>query len=146
MRGNGMSANASWEDTMDGRQQGTGTGPNRRYFLKAAGLGALFTVTAGGMVTALGRGLLTPASAATTSLSLVATDGYISVPGREGNPLYVFGFVPVDASLSIAQLVATYKGHAKHTAPTLNFLQNDDIKITLTNLGLVQRPDLTDSH
>ena len=24
--------------------------------------------------------------------------------------------------------------------------QNDDIKITLTNLGLVQRPDLTDSH
>ena len=25
-------------------------------------------------------------------------------------------------------------------------MQNDDIKITLTNLGLVQRPDLTDSH
>jgi FtsP/CotA-like multicopper oxidase with cupredoxin domain len=42
--------------------------------------------------------------------------------------------------------VATYKGHTKHTAPHLNFLQNDDIRITLTNLGLVQRPDLTDSH
>jgi FtsP/CotA-like multicopper oxidase with cupredoxin domain len=32
------------------------------------------------------------------------------------------------------------------SAPTLDFLQNDDMKITLTNLGLVQRPDLTDSH
>ena len=31
-------------------------------------------------------------------------------------------------------------------APILDVLQNDDIKITLTNLGLVQRPDLTDSH
>jgi FtsP/CotA-like multicopper oxidase with cupredoxin domain len=130
------------EATMDGRQQGT----SRRDFLKAAGAGALVTVTAGGVVGALGRGLATPAAAATTSLSLVATDGSISVPGREGNPLYVFGFVPVDPALSVAQLISTYKGHAKVTAPTLDFLQNDDIKITLTNLGLVQRPDLTDSH
>jgi FtsP/CotA-like multicopper oxidase with cupredoxin domain len=127
---------------MDDRQQGT----SRRDFLKAAGAGALFTVTAGGMVAVLGRGLIRPASAATTTLSLIATDGYLSVPGREGNPLYIFGFVPVDPSLSVAQLISTYKGHAKSTAPTLNFLQNDDIKITLTNLGLVQRPDLTDSH
>ncbi|WP_172875928.1 multicopper oxidase domain-containing protein [Micromonospora inositola] len=86
------------------------------------------------------------AEAATSELSLVATDGYLSVPGREGNPLYIFGFVPVDPSLSVTQLTATYKGHTKHTAPPLEFLQNDEIKITLTNLGLVQRPDLTDSH
>jgi FtsP/CotA-like multicopper oxidase with cupredoxin domain len=43
-------------------------------------------------------------------------------------------------------LSAQYKGHAQHTAPMLDFKQEDDIKITLTNLGLVQRPDLTDSH
>jgi FtsP/CotA-like multicopper oxidase with cupredoxin domain len=137
-----MPADTSKEATMDSRQQGT----SRRTFLKAAGAGALFTLTSGGMVGAFGRGLFRPAAAATTSLSLIATDGYISVPGREGNPLYIFGFVPVDASLTIAQLETQYKGHAKHTAPTLNFLQNDDVKITLTNLGLVQRPDLTDSH
>jgi FtsP/CotA-like multicopper oxidase with cupredoxin domain len=86
------------------------------------------------------------ADAATTTLSLIATDGSISVPGREGNPLYIFGFVPVNPALSVSELISTYKGHAKHTAPTLDFLQDDDIKITLTNLGLVQRPDLTDSH
>ncbi|WP_456826537.1 multicopper oxidase domain-containing protein [Cellulomonas sp. P5_E12] len=116
---------------------------DRRAFLQLVGVGALGTVVAGDVI---GQGLLVPASAATTTLSLVATDGYISVPGREGNPLYIFGFVPVDPNLSVSQLISTYKGHAKHTAPTLDFKQNDDVKITLTNLGLVQRPDLTDSH
>ena len=125
---------------MDGR------GTSRRDFLRAVGAGALLTATTGGVAATLGRGLFTPASAATTTLSLVATDGSMSVPGREGNPLYIFGFVPVDPALSVSQLIATYKGHAKITAPTLNFLQNDDMKITLTNLGLVQRPDLTDAH
>jgi FtsP/CotA-like multicopper oxidase with cupredoxin domain len=121
-------------------------GTSRRSFLKATGFGALGTVVAGSVVGALGRGLVVPASAATSSLSLAATDGYMTVPGRETDPVYIFGFVPVDPNLSVDQLEATYKGHTKHTAPHLNFLQNDDIRITLTNLGLVQRPDLTDSH
>ena len=121
-------------------------GTSRRSFLKATGFGALGTVVAGSVVGALGRGLIVPASAATTSLSLAASDGYMTVPGRETDPVYIFGFVPVDPNLSVDQLEATYKGHTKHTAPHLNFLQNDDIRITLTNLGLAQRPDLTDSH
>src|SRR5262245_57380293 len=58
-------------------------GTSRRAFLKATGLGALGTVVAGGAVGALGRGLILPASAATTTLSLVASDGYMTVPGRE---------------------------------------------------------------
>jgi FtsP/CotA-like multicopper oxidase with cupredoxin domain len=122
----------------------------RREFLQAVGWGAAGTAAAAGLA---GTAIVTNgflgagrAEAATTALSLIATDGYISVPGREGNPLYIFGFVPVDSALSIADLISTYKGHAKHTAPTLNFLQDDDVKITLTNLGLVQRPDLTDAH
>ncbi len=113
----------------------------RRDFLKATGMGALGAVVAGGLVESTG-----PAAAATTTLALAASDGYMTVPGRENDPVYIFGFVPVDSSLSVTQLEATYKGHTKHTAPHLNFRQNDDIKITLTNLGLVQRPDLTDSH
>jgi FtsP/CotA-like multicopper oxidase with cupredoxin domain len=122
----------------------------RREFLRAVGWGAAGTVAAGGLVgAAIGAdGLLGArrAEAATTTLSLVATDGYISVPGREGNPLYIFGFRQVDPALTIPQLISAHKGHSAHTAPTLDFLQEDDIKITLTNLGLVQRPDLTDAH
>ena len=120
-------------------------GASRRDFLKASGLGALGTLVAGGAVGALGRGLL-PASAATTTLGLAATDGYIGVPGRPGNPIYIFGFIPVSPTASVGSLIATYKGHAQTSAPTLDFRQNDDIKITLTNLGLIQRPDLVDSH
>ena len=122
----------------------------RREFLRAVGWGAAGTAAAAGLAgTAVGAtGLLGArrADAATTTLSLIATDGSISVPGREGNPLYIFGFVQVNPALSVSELIATYKGHAKHTAPTLDFLQDDDIKITLTNLGLIQRPDLTDAH
>jgi FtsP/CotA-like multicopper oxidase with cupredoxin domain len=121
-------------------------GLRRREFLKAAGLGAAWTVAGGGVVATLGRGLIVPASAATTTLALAATDGYVTAPGRESDPLYIFGFIPVDANATVASLISTYKGHAQSSAPTLDFRQNDDIRVTLTNLGLVQRPDLTDSH
>jgi FtsP/CotA-like multicopper oxidase with cupredoxin domain len=123
------------------------SGASRRDFLKAAGAGVLWTAVAGGAVAGLGRGLR-PASAATQTLSFVATDGYATMPGREDDPLYIFGFhdVTSDPDQSIAHLVSQYKGHTQTSAPTLDFLQNDDMKITLTNLGLVQRPDLTDAH
>jgi FtsP/CotA-like multicopper oxidase with cupredoxin domain len=119
-------------------------GSSRRDFLKAAGLGALGTAAVGGATGALGWGM-SDASAAITSVSLAATDGYITMPGRD-SAVYIFGFIPVPANLTVTQLIATYKGHGQHTAPILGFRQNDDIHITLTNLGLVQRPDLTDTH
>ena len=131
----------------EGMMQDPAKGKTRRDFLKAAGVGAAGTVAAGGLLgTRAGSRFLVPdAQAATTTLSLAATDGYITAYG-ESDPVYVFGFIPVSSSLTVSQLISTYKGHAQHTAPTLSFKQNDDIKITLTNLGLVQRPDLTDAH
>ena len=132
---------------MDGLQPGT----NRRDFLKATGLGVLGTVVIGSLGGSLGRGVGS-ASAATTTLAFAATDGYITVPGREHaghpelDPLYIFGFIPVSPTATVSSLIATYKGHAQTSAPHLDLRQEDDIRITLTNLGLVQRPDLTDSH
>jgi FtsP/CotA-like multicopper oxidase with cupredoxin domain len=116
----------------------------RREFLRAVGWGVAGTVAAGGLVGS-DLGARRAEAASTTTLALVGTDGYISMPNR-GAPLYIFGFVAVDPSLTVSQLSSTYKGHAQHTAPMLDVRQEDDIKITLTNLGLVQRPDLTDSH
>jgi FtsP/CotA-like multicopper oxidase with cupredoxin domain len=117
---------------------------SRRTFLKVVGAGTLMGSAAGAVVLGLGRPR--PASAATTVLALAATDGYATMPGRENDPLYIFGFIPVSPTATVTQLTNQYKGHAQMSAPTLDFRQNDDIKITLTNLGLVQRPDLTDSH
>jgi FtsP/CotA-like multicopper oxidase with cupredoxin domain len=122
------------------------SGLDRRGFMKSVGIGAAFTVGAGASGGALGKFLLAPASAATTSIALAATDGYMRVPGRGTDWLYIFGFIPVDPNASVSSLMSADKGHAQTSAPHLGFLQNDDIQITLTNLGLVQRPDLTDSH
>jgi FtsP/CotA-like multicopper oxidase with cupredoxin domain len=125
-------------------------GKTRREFLRAAGVGTLGTLAAGGLVgSGVGsRFLVSEARAATVALSLVATDGYATVPGREDDPLYIFGFkdVTADPDQTVSHLISAYKGHTQMSAPTLDFLQNDDMRVTLTNLGLLQRPDLTDSH
>ena len=97
-----------------------------------------------------GRGsrLLVPdAAAATTTLSLAATDGYITVPGRDGRPALHLRVHPGQTRASpSSQLISDVQGPRPAHGADPHFKQNDDIKITLTNLGLVQRPDLTDSH
>jgi FtsP/CotA-like multicopper oxidase with cupredoxin domain len=120
-------------------------GTTRRDFLKAAGLGAVGTVAAGAFAGVGSRLLLPAASAATTQLAFAATDGWITMPGR-ASQVYIFGFIPVSPTATVATLQQTFKGKAQHTAPTIDLKQEDDVKITLTNLGLQQRPDLTDPH
>jgi FtsP/CotA-like multicopper oxidase with cupredoxin domain len=120
-------------------------GIGRRDFLKAAGVGAAWTAGAAGGVGLVAETMIAPAAAATTTIALAATDGYVTVPERD-EPLYIFGFIPVNPTATVSSLVANFKGHAQTSAPTLDFRQGDDIKITLTNLGLIQRPDLTDAH
>jgi FtsP/CotA-like multicopper oxidase with cupredoxin domain len=138
-----MAYTAPEEERMGALEQGL----SRREFFKGAGRGAVGVAALGGLIGGLGSRLsATEARAATTTLALAGTDGYITMPGREDDPIYIMGFIPVSPSATISQLISTFKGHAQHTAPTLDFRQNDDIKITLTNLGLIQRPDLTDTH
>ena len=91
-------------------------------------------------------------------MHLVGTDGWVSMPaGAPADPpffpdplapnpfdTYVFGFRDV-TGMSAPQ-VAAQRGRAQISAPMLAFDEEDDIYITLTNLGLVQRPDLFDGH
>lgn len=122
-------------------------GIRRRDLLKGAGFGALALAFAG----PVGRGLLAPAASAAPPVdprSLVCSDGYITLPGAEDDPIYIFGFVgtPTNPIPTVAAEANTYKGHVHHTAPTFDFLQGNDDEITLTNVGFIQRPDLDDSH
>ena len=96
--------------------------------------------------------------APTVEIHLAATDGWVSMPS--GTPpippfwpdplapansnLYVFGFRDV-TKMSASQVTAQ-RGKAQISAPMLSFDQETDIKITLSNLGLSQRPDLVDGH
>jgi FtsP/CotA-like multicopper oxidase with cupredoxin domain len=117
----------------------------RREFLVAGGAGMATVIASGGVYSALrdqGATAATP-----PKFALAATDGHITMPNRPNDrPLYIFGFAQVPVTSDVQSLITNYKGKAQHTAPLLDFNEGDDIYITLTNLGFVARPDLTDAH
>ncbi|MCA9942230.1 MAG: multicopper oxidase domain-containing protein [Ardenticatenaceae bacterium] len=78
-------------------------------------------------------------------IRLAATDGFISLPGRV-DPLLVFGFIDVDPNMPINDIISTYKGKVQVSSPVIGVDEGDEVYLTLTNLGLVTRPDLDDSH
>jgi hypothetical protein len=117
----------------------------------------------GGRADAAQGGVPAAAPAAYTTgvkkqVHLVGTDGWVSMP--QGAPAdlpffpdslapdpfdtYVFGFRDV-TGMSATQ-VAAQRGKAQISAPMLAFDEGDDVTITLTNLGLLMRPDLFDGH
>ncbi len=144
--------------------------PNQRYLSRRG-----FLLLAGGAAAATGARLLpgvarqmlrsaTPAEAQISfnvDLHLAATDGWIYVPGSVPNPggpgpllpdalapvpftAYAFGFRDVTGLTQ--QQVLNQKGKTQASAPLLYVDELDNVRITLTNLGLQVRPDLTDSH
>jgi len=130
-------------------------GLSRRDFLKLGSLGFL-ALSGGRALPALARqpGLArlvpgrTPLRAAqqagTFTLRLVATDGHILLPGRD--PLYMFGFRAADPVASIEAVTNEFKGMVQSPSPIIGVDQEDDVYLTLTNIGLTFRPDLDDSH
>jgi FtsP/CotA-like multicopper oxidase with cupredoxin domain len=136
-----------------------------RRALLTGGVGAVGAISLGRLVGdhALGTPRRAPVSLPaaanpTVEVHLAATDGWVSMPDSAPpiSPfwpdslaptpynLYVFGFRDV-TGLTAAQVTAQ-RGKAQISAPILAFDQETDIKITLTNLGLSVRPDLTDGH
>ncbi len=112
------------------------------------------------------RGLV-PVGSRTQVLHLAGTDGWASMPSAapigdfwpdpmapSGTNVYVFGFR--DVTTVPDNLVINEKGKAQIAAPILGFDQfdpslggdetNNAVRITLSNLGLTIRPDLTDGH
>ena len=104
---------------------------------------------------------------------LVGSDGWVSIPmgtltnetgavvapdslAPAGRTTYIFGFrevtaldggptVPTARTTTNPKILAQ-KGHVQASAPLMFFDEGDAIQITLSNLGLAQRPDLTDPH
>lgn len=131
---------------------------SRREFLKLGGLGTLL-LAGGRVIPALARQAnkepaASPSVARTNAAQaapvqifqhLAATDGYILLPGRYDNPVYVFGFIEVPVGAP-PNALDVYKGNVQAPAPILYVPQEADFYLTLTNIGLVVRPDLDDSH
>jgi len=140
-------------------------GITRRGLLRAGGLGALALIGGKAIPALATRPQAGSASAplatndaaipllagTRTDIHLAATDGHIQLPGRGspsgpgGDPVYVFGFVNVPVGVTPNQLDA-YKGAVQFPAPIIGVDQESDVYLTMTNIGLVVRPDLDDSH
>jgi FtsP/CotA-like multicopper oxidase with cupredoxin domain len=139
----------------------------------AAG-GAMLTrgsTAAAGVVASTAVPALVPAQAPEQVLHLAATDGWVSMPTSAPpigsfwpDPLapppynvYAFGFrnVTTISPDTLTSAVMDIKNQAQISAPILSFAQwngktepgqSNAIRITLSNLGLKQRPDLVDGH
>lgn len=140
----------------------TSRGFSRRTFLTGAGVvgGAVLggRLLTGGAVLAAPDRSAAVAAHPLKQVHLVGTDGWVGMPGDAPpdppffpDPLapspfntYVFGFRDVTGMSS--NLVAAQRGKAQISAPMMAFDEDDDIYLTLTNLGLAQRPDLFDGH
>ncbi|MGZ4744090.1 MAG: multicopper oxidase domain-containing protein [Oryzihumus sp.] len=134
---------------------------SRRLFL--AGTGGIAGATLIGarlLNSPVARAASRPAAAAAPqrTVHLVGTDGWVSMPpNAPADPpffpdslapspfnTYVFGFRDV-TGMSATQ-VAAQRGKAQISAPMMSFDEGDEVTLTLTNLGLQQRPDLFDGH
>lgn len=71
-----------------------------------------------------------------------ATDGWINMP--DGKSYYIFGFVDITGVPD--NMIFEYRGGATLLAPILEVYEDDEVFLTLTNLGFPERPDLDDTH
>jgi FtsP/CotA-like multicopper oxidase with cupredoxin domain len=137
---------------------------SRRRLLTASG-GVLAAAAGARFLPNLGASLAAAAPAnapADVTIKMVGTDGWIYLPGSIPSGIqpntfiqpdgyapaprttYIFGFRNVtELTPALAQ---AQKNKAQASAPLLFLDEMDNVKISLTNLGLTQRPDLTDSH
>jgi FtsP/CotA-like multicopper oxidase with cupredoxin domain len=76
-------------------------------------------------------------------LHFSAGDGFVTM--GDGRRLYMFGFsdltgMPADDAMMMGMLAASFP------APTIAVDEGDEVYLTITNVGMVQRPDLFDPH
>lgn len=105
-------------------------------------------------VTALGTDTVDPATGLTlrtytppggnrkVCLHVVAGDGW-QVLG-DGRQAYGFGFAPAQGRDEEVMINGT--AAAKFPAPTITFQEGDEVWLSLTNVGMIHRPDLFDQH
>ena len=74
---------------------------------------------------------------------LGAADGWVKM--ADGRELYMFSFRDV-TGVPASEVVDTTLQNVQFSAPKLEFKEGDSVYLTLTNAGLVNRPDLFDPH
>jgi len=113
-----------------------------------------FTDTNGNKMIRADEGeIVNPVSPSQVCVHLSSGDGFVNMadklldPDGDGNGhlQYMFGFKNItgvpDAEAMMAGMLA-----AEFPAPTLQFKEGDEVYLSLTNVGMMMRPDLFDPH
>ncbi len=111
------------------------------------GLGLLALLASGGMVVPAVAGVLVQCPKEekpdAKCMHLAAGDGFVTM--ADGKLQYIFGYanlndVPADLAMQAGELAAEWP------APTIELDEGDELYLTLTNVGMIMRPDLFDPH
>lgn len=78
-----------------------------------------------------------------TCTHLTGGDGFARM--ADGSVRYIFGFSDV-TGVAPAEVMSVGTLRANLPAPTLTFKEGDEVYLTLSNVGMVMRPDLFDGH
>jgi FtsP/CotA-like multicopper oxidase with cupredoxin domain len=76
-------------------------------------------------------------------MHLAAGDGFITM--ADGKPIYTFGFSDVTGKQP-AEVVNAGLAAANYPAPTIHLKEGQEFYLSLTNVGMILRPDLFDPH
>jgi len=118
------------------------------------GGGGSFADTNGdGMIRADDGEITLPVSAHEVCMHLSSGDGFVNMADKTVDPIneplgheqYMFGFsnvtdVPDNKVMEVGMV------HANFPAPTITVREGDEFYLTLTNVGMMMRPDLFDPH
>lgn len=85
----------------------------------------------------------------TKCLHLSSGDGFVTM--ADGKLQYIFGFsnltgIPANVETGTADILAAGSLAANFPAPSIVLDEGDDVYLTLTNIGMLNRPDLFDAH
>ncbi|MBI3776569.1 MAG: multicopper oxidase domain-containing protein [Gammaproteobacteria bacterium] len=75
---------------------------------------------------------------------LAAGDGFATM--ADGKVLYTFGFSEVPSSVAASDVMTASSLAANIPGPTINVKEGDQFYLSLSNVGMVMRPDLFDAH
>jgi FtsP/CotA-like multicopper oxidase with cupredoxin domain len=79
----------------------------------------------------------------TECLHMAAGDGFVTM--ADGHLQYIFSFSDVTGVLP-ANVMSTGMLAANFSAPTIKIKEGQNVYLTLTNVGMIMRPDLFDPH
>ena len=75
---------------------------------------------------------------------IAAGDGFTKM--ADGKDMYIFSFSEIPPGTPDAEVVANFTGRAHSPAPTIVVKQDQELYLSLSNVGMIMRPDLFDPH